>query len=85
MVCKKHKATEPCPIPELKELLSGRKITVDGDAVVCPHCFSYENKFRGARGVRKCVGCTKTFFVLKRGPYSYLTSKTEIDNGEVPE
>lgn len=75
----------PQPMPEMKDVLAGRKFTIDADSAMCPHCYKPQPNVRGKRGIRKCKDCSNTFWWEKRGPWSYLTSKTEIPSGEIQE
>lgn len=71
------------PMPDLQALLNQRKFTIEGDAVMCPHCFNYHQKRRIKNGRQECLSCEKAFYVLKKGPFRFLTSKEEIKSGNV--
>lgn len=71
----------PEPMPDLSALLKDKRFTIDGDAVMCPHCLLYQVQFKGRTGKHACQHCGEFFHLLKRGPWSFLTSKTEIPRG----
>lgn len=70
----------PEPMPELSALLKDKNVSIDGDAVLCPHCFRYLSLVKPKNGPTTCTECRKVFFLLKRGRFTFLTSKTEIPN-----
>jgi hypothetical protein len=83
MAIRLRTATGPEPMPELKAMLAGKDFTIDGDAVMCPHCLQYPKLTKVKNGPNACGLCGLTFHVLKRSRWSFITSKKEIPSDDV--
>lgn len=82
MAINKRTASGPEVLTDMRELIAARVATIEGDGVMCPFCLRYNNNFKGKKRSHVCQHCTKTFFVLKRSRYSFLTSKRVILSDE---